>query len=216
MHFHLLVWIDWFHHWKFNLALSFFSFVYLTASVQVFIQMKASRILICRLNFKSFHVCCQTWLCVLLYSEKITDYMLKIKQFWRPFADDKSLGHRMKCVCVCLITEWHHLKCCMQFVCWIVIKVFFSFSFSFSFPPFFPVDFHRRFGCFERRDFPGWSWGSKWARLLLWHNWPLDVKTAGSNWRKKHPETSKITYTKRGVQISHWMLISKSKKVRTF
>lgn len=68
----------------------------------------------------------------------------------------KSSGRRMKCVCVCMITNWDRLEYCMQYDCWNVIKILFFFSFIFP-----PVDIHRRFGCFEGRVFPGWLWRSK-------------------------------------------------------
>lgn len=206
MHFHLLVWIDWFHHWKFNLALSFFSFVYLTASDQVFIQMKASLILICRLNFKSFHVCCQTWLYVLLYSGKITAYMLKIKQFWRPFAVEACL-----CVPDNRMASLEMLHAIYLLNCH---QIFLFFFFSPIFPQWTFTDdlgvLNAGTSLVGREVLSGQSCYCGITDLWMWK------VAAGSYWRKKHPEPSKISYTEKGVQISPWMLIYKSEKVRIF
>lgn len=145
--------IGWFHHWKFNLALFsflFFSFVYLTATDQVFIQMKASRSHLLS-KFQIFSCLLPDLIvCAFVLWKNHGLYVEDKKRFWGPFAVDKSLGHRMKCVCVCLITECDQLKCCMQFVCWIVIKFFFSFSF----PPFFPSGLSQKIWVFWKQGLP--------------------------------------------------------------
>ncbi len=162
--------------------------MYVTATHQVLIQMKASFVLICHLTFKYFYVYCQTWLCVLLYSGKIKAYMLrKKKQFWLSFAVDKYSSHRMKCVCVCMITNWDHLECCMQSVCWNVIK--FLFFFSSIFPQWtFTEDLgvlkagSSMVGCEDRSKKKSGYCGI--TDLWIWK------VAAESNWNKTPPEPS--------------------------